>query len=79
MENAMIPNNYHAWYHCITVDCKIQLHENYINQRITSLQDQKDFRTQQFIKLYGEDHRQRVIVWFQQALQSDVSITAKHG
>ena len=72
MENAIIPHNYSTWHHCITVDCKIELSATYINQSIASLQDQQDFRTQQFVKLYGDHHRQQVLAWFQQALQSHV-------
>lgn len=70
MENAILPHNYDSWYHCITVDCKIQLTAAFIQARIVSLQDDTDFRTQQFIKLYGEQHRKDVLSWFEQAQQS---------
>ena len=70
MENAIIPHNYETWHHCITVDCKIKLTPEFIQERITSLQDDKDFRTEQFIKLYGDQHRQAVLGWFHQAQQS---------
>ncbi len=67
MEDAIIPHDYKSWHHCITVDCKITLTAAYVEQRIASLQDEKDFRTQQFVKLYGDRHRKDVLGWFQQA------------
>lgn len=67
MENAIIPHNYEAWHHCITVDCGLELTPEFIKERITSLQDDKDFRTQQFIKLYGQQHRENILNWLQQA------------
>jgi hypothetical protein len=70
MESAIVPHNYDTWHRCITVDCNIQLTVDFIHTRIIALQDDKDFRTQQFIKLYGEQHRQDVLGWFQHTLQS---------
>ena len=70
MENAIIPHNYQTWHHCITVECEIKLTAEYVTERIASLQDSKDFRTQQFVKLYGDQHRKNVLTWFQQAQQS---------
>ena len=70
MENAIIPHSYQAWYHCITVDCGIKLTPEYVQQRINSLEDDNDFRTQQFISLYGMQHTQKVLGWFQQAQKS---------
>ena len=67
MEAAIIPQNYDEWHHCITVECGLELTPEYIQSRITSLQDSKDFRTQQFVRLYGEAHRTNVLGWFTQA------------
>ncbi len=70
MSDDIIPYNYTSWHHCITVDCKIELTAGFVQQRIRALEDSKDFRTQQFVKLYGEPHRKNVLVWFKQAQQS---------
>ena len=70
MENAIIPHDYETWHHCITVDCGLELTPGYIQERITSLQNKKDFRTQQFARLYGQQHRLNVLSWFQRAQDS---------
>jgi len=67
MKSAIIPYNYDTWHHCITVDCDIKLTAEYINERIASLQDEKNLRTKQFVKLYSNEHRKNVLSWFQQA------------
>lgn len=67
MENAIIPHDYETWHHCITVDCGLELTPDYIQERISSLQNKKDFRTQQFVRLYGRQHRLNVLAWFQRA------------
>jgi len=69
MNNSAIPYNYETWHHCITVDCKIKLTADFISERIATLQDEKDFRTEQFVNLYGDVHLKNVISWFQQAKQ----------
>lgn len=70
MENAIIPHDYDTWHHCIKVDCGLALTPGYIQERITSLQNKKDFRTQQFVRLYGQQHRLNVLSWFQRAQDS---------
>lgn len=65
--DAVIPHNYETWHHCITVKCKLELTQEFIAERIASLQDDNDFRTQQFINLYGQAYRQSVLGWFKQA------------
>ena len=70
MENAIIPHDYETWHHCITVDCGLELTPDYVKERITSLQNKKDFRTQQFVRLYGQQHRLNVLSWFQRAQDS---------
>lgn len=67
MSDSIIPNSYEAWKHCITVKCKIPLTEQYINERLQELENTSDYHTQQFVNSYGDQHRQRVIRWFQQA------------
>jgi len=70
MNYDVIPQNYEQWHHCITVECGIKLTASYIDDRIRSLTDKADFRTQQFIQLYGEDHHHSVLTWFQEAKQN---------
>ena len=72
MASSIIPNNFAEWKHCITVECGLELTPEYIEQRILALQTSNDHYTQQFTRLYGEQHLQRVLTWFQQA-QTDFS------
>jgi len=67
MKNSIIPENYEEWRHCIIVDCGLELSPNYISQRISSLKDENDYYTQQFVKLYGRDYLQKVLSWFMKA------------
>ena len=70
MDTVILPHSYESWRHCITVDCGIDITAAYLSERISALQDEKDFRTQQFIKLYGDQHRKNVLAWFKQAENS---------
>lgn len=67
MENAIIPQTFDEWKHCITVDCGLELTPDFISGRIAALQNPKDYSTQKFIQLYGEQHLQNVLGWFAQA------------
>ncbi len=69
MMNGLIPQNYEDWHHCITVECGLPLTPAFIDERITSMQDLNDFRTKQFVQLYGSQYRQQVLAWFHQAKQ----------
>ncbi|MEM1379952.1 MAG: hypothetical protein AAGH41_04920 [Pseudomonadota bacterium] len=55
------------WKTCITVACGIPLTKDYVDQRLQALQDPSDFGTQKFVEFWGDDHRQRVIGWLEQA------------
>ena len=66
MASSIIPNNFAEWKHCITVECGLELTPEYIEQRIEALQTEKDHYTQQFTRLYGEQHLNRVLAWFRQ-------------
>lgn len=63
----MIPQTYDQWRRCIEIDCGIPLAPAFIDERLEELAKPSDFRTRQFIRLYGEPHRERVIGWFRQA------------
>lgn len=66
-EPTMIPRTYDEWRHCIEVDCGLQLTPAFIAERIAELANTEHERTRQYVRLYGEAHRQRVIEWFEQA------------
>jgi len=67
VENAIIPNTYEEWRHCIVVECGLALTPQFIAARIHALQDSQDFYTQKFTSLYGKAYLEQVITWFQQA------------
>lgn len=63
----MFPRTFEEWQHCITVKCRIPLTADYISKRIAALTDTKSYETEKFTALYGDDYRQQVLGWFQQA------------
>ena len=70
METSIIPQNYEQWKRCITIDCGLELTADYISERISSLQNNNDYYTQQFVKLYGQEYLNQVLNWFMQAQKS---------
>ena len=70
METSIIPQNYEEWRHCIVVECGLELTPGFIEQRISSLQNNSEYYTQQFVKLYGQHHHQKVLGWFMQAREA---------
>lgn len=67
MSTSFISINYDEWKHCITVECGLKLTINFIDERISALQNDNDYHTQQFTRLYGHHHREQVIAWFKLA------------
>jgi hypothetical protein len=61
----MIPQTFNDWTNCIVNDCKINLTKEFALQRLSVYQDNKNSETQKFISLYGEQHLQNIIKWFQ--------------
>ena len=61
--------NYREWREFITKDCGLSLSKDYCEARITALEDQGEQSTQSFVKTYGEEYKDNVIKWFQQALK----------
>ncbi|MEO1249780.1 MAG: hypothetical protein AAFW76_08065 [Pseudomonadota bacterium] len=59
--------SFEDWKHCITVLCGIPLTEPYIEQRLAELCDPANSTTQKFVAMWGEDHRLRVVGWFERA------------
>ncbi|WP_184622847.1 hypothetical protein [Xanthomonas sp. 3058] len=67
--SPVIPDSYTAWRHCIEVDCAQPLTAPFIAQRLIDLRDPAGHHTQQFLRRWGQAHLQRVIGWFDRALQ----------
>lgn len=67
MKTEIVPRHYADWRHCIEVDCGLWLDSAFIQLRLVALQNSDDPHTQQFVRRWGESHRQRVIAWFRQA------------
>jgi len=67
MSQPMIPQSYSQWSHCITVECGLDLTPEFINERLSALNNQNDQHTQQFVQLYGDQYRETVVAWFTQA------------
>jgi hypothetical protein len=65
----MIPQTFEQWKNCIVNDCKINLTKDFAQQRLTVYQDKKNNETQKFVSLYGEQHLQNIIYWFELILK----------
>lgn len=63
----LIPTSYDEWRHCITEICKIALTPTYIQERLQALRNPNDRMTARFQQLYGNEHLERVIGWFERA------------
>jgi len=59
--------SYEDWKHCITELCRIPLTKAYVEQRLAALRDPADHATQKFVAIWGDQHRLRVIGWFDRA------------
>ena len=66
-----LPVTYDEWKRCIEVDCSIPLTVNFCERRLKALRSERDPHTTLFRRQWGEDHLDRVVGWFEQALRSD--------
>ncbi len=66
-EPVFMPENYSDWQQSITGVCQIKLTPEFINQRLNELQNAKNRNTKEFVKLYGDEHLERVTSWFERA------------
>ena len=66
----IIPTTYEEWCHCITVICKQELTQAYIDERIKALSAPSDYNTGKFVQLYGDQQRIKTIQWFEKAKKS---------
>ncbi len=62
----MIPQTFEQWKNCIVNDCKINLTKEFAQQRLAVYQDKQNPETQKFSSLYGEQHLNNLIQWYQQ-------------
>jgi hypothetical protein len=62
----MIPQTFNDWTNCIVNDCKINLTKDFAEKRLAVYQDNQNTETQKFISLYGEQHLNNIIQWFNQ-------------
>lgn len=66
--SAEIPETFNEWRYRIKQKGQIKLTQKYIKQRLAILRVLDHGETQQFIRLYGDHHWQRVVSWFERAL-----------
>lgn len=64
----MIPQTFEQWRSCIVNDCKINLTADFARERLLVLQNTENTKTRKFVQLYGEQHFQNVIQWFEMVL-----------
>lgn len=60
----MILQDFENWKYCITHKCNIPLTMDFAKQRLTVYNNPDLPETQRFIKLYGEEHYERIKEWF---------------
>lgn len=58
---------YQEWRAAITGPCGLTLTKDYCETRIKALNDPAEPSTKSFTEAYGDDYRQLVISWFEQA------------
>lgn len=61
--------SYNEWHEAITGRCGLSLTSAYCSERIHALRDARDEATKAFLKHYGTAYRDRVVSWFERALQ----------
>ncbi|MEL6427619.1 MAG: hypothetical protein AAFU73_04640 [Planctomycetota bacterium] len=60
-------NTYQDWRTCIEVHCGIPLTAEFIEERLAELTNGGHPKTAEFARLYGAEHLQRTIGWFERA------------
>ncbi len=59
--------DFDEWRQAITIRCGLTLSRDYCAERIAALRDDAVTSTRNFIETYGENYRELVISWFEQA------------
>jgi len=62
-------SNYREWRDAIINLGGFTLDRSYCEERISALKEGSDKTTQSFLESYGEEYRNQVIGWFEQALK----------
>ena len=66
----MLLKTYEAWRHCIEVKCGIPLTQKFVHSRIEELNDVTNKHTAEFVKLYGEEYKNKIVEWFNQSIST---------
>ncbi len=69
MNTPVIPQTYEQWRHCITVECGIALTRAFAQERLEVWNNTAHDEVRRFEQLHGTAHRERVRLWFAQALK----------
>ena len=64
----MIPTDFNEWVECITKKCGIQLSSTFAKKRLAILTNETHEETKKYKELYGEDHLNNIIHWYQQII-----------
>jgi len=63
----MIPATFEQWKNCIVNDCKIKLTKDFIAGRLKVYRAKNHPETKKFKELYGEQHLNDIIHWFERS------------
>ena len=66
----MIPTNYLAWRHCIEMECRQPLNNEFAQDRLKALRNTNNTHTKLLQKHYGAEYVRTLIGWFEQTLQT---------
>ncbi len=69
----MLLQSYEEWRYCIEVKCGVPLTQTFVRSRIEELNDAENKHTKEFVKLYGEPYKNKILEWLNQSMQ-----TSKH-
>lgn len=64
-----LKNNYKDWHLCIQRVMGEKFNKDYINNRLEILKNKNHSETIKFSKHYGEEYLQRIIKFFEKALE----------
>lgn len=65
----MIPHTFEEWKRCIVEDCGIKLTRDFVIKRLSIYENKSNPETQNFSKLYGNQHLDNVIYWYKKTLK----------
>lgn len=66
--SAIKLESYADWKTCIEHYCGIPLTQTFVAARVSELSDMNHEKTRRFIETWGEQHRLRVLSWFETAM-----------